>query len=142
VFAGAVGFGTQTPAGRGGRVIKVTNLNADGSGSLVEALHAQGPRLVVFEAGGVIDLGGMTLKIARPFLTITGRMAPKTALSRSPSHRIGSPSHSERSVDQENRGPVRLRAGAARRVWEPSIVTARTPEVDSGLSDEAWLGFG
>jgi hypothetical protein len=81
VFTGAVGFGIQTPAGRGGRVIKVTNLDASGPGSLAEALHAEGPRLVAFEVGGVIDLGGMILKITRPFLTVAGQTAPSPGIT-------------------------------------------------------------
>jgi hypothetical protein len=81
VFAGAVGFGVHTPAGRGGRVIKVTNLNAGGPGSLAEALHAQGPRIVVFEVGGVIDLGGKVIKVSRPFLTVAGQTAPNPGIA-------------------------------------------------------------
>lgn len=81
VFPGALGFGTETPAGRGGRVIKVTNLNASGSGSFAAALGAKGPRIVVFEVGGVIDLAGHTLKIAEPFLTIAGQTAPNPGIS-------------------------------------------------------------
>ncbi|RYD47204.1 MAG: pectate lyase, partial [Sphingomonadales bacterium] len=32
-FPGAVGPAAQTPGGRGGQIIRVTNLNADGPGS-------------------------------------------------------------------------------------------------------------
>lgn len=81
VFPGAVGFGRDTPAGSGGRVIKVTNLNASGTGSLAAALGAKGPRIVVFEVGGVIDLAGDTLKIAEPFLTVAGQSAPNPGIS-------------------------------------------------------------
>src|SRR4051812_27293658 len=69
-FPGAAGYGSETPGGRGGRIIKVTNLDAAGPGSLAAAVAAKGPRIVVFEVGGVIDLGGNVLKIAEPFLTI------------------------------------------------------------------------
>ncbi len=47
-FPGAEGFGSDTPGGRGGRVIKVTNLNASGPGSLNAACQTRGPRIVVF----------------------------------------------------------------------------------------------
>ncbi len=81
VFPGAVGFGTDTRAGRGGRVIRVTNLDADGPGSLRAAVEAKGPRIVVFEVGGVIDLERSTLAVAEPFLTIAGQTAPSPGIT-------------------------------------------------------------
>src|SRR5579862_697023 len=69
-FPGAQGWAAHTPGGRGGKVIRVTNLNADGPGSLAEAVHAKGPRIVVFEVGGTIDMGEKTLSIKEPYLTI------------------------------------------------------------------------
>ena len=53
-FPGAEGFGCQTPGGRGGRVIRVTNLKTSGPGSLQWACNQKGPRIVVFEVSGVI----------------------------------------------------------------------------------------
>lgn len=38
-FPGAEGFGTDTPAGRGGKIIEVTSLADDGSGTLRAALN-------------------------------------------------------------------------------------------------------
>jgi hypothetical protein len=67
---------TSTEGGRGGRVIKVTTLAPSGAGSLKEAIEATGPRIVVFEVGGVIDMGGQPLKITQPFLTLAGQTAP------------------------------------------------------------------
>jgi hypothetical protein len=66
----------QTEGGRGGRLIKVTTLAADGPGSLKAAIEASGPRIVVFEVGGVIDMGGQPLKITQPYLTLAGQTAP------------------------------------------------------------------
>jgi hypothetical protein len=78
VFPGAVGFGTTTYAGRGGQIIKVTNLNASGPGSLKTALETAGPRIIVFEVGGTIDWTdlGPHVTIRKPFVTIAGQTAP------------------------------------------------------------------
>lgn len=80
-FPGALGWAAQTPAGRGGAVIKVTNLNAEGAGSLKAAIETKGPRIVVFEVGGVIDLGAKTLTARDPFLTIAGQTAPSPGIT-------------------------------------------------------------
>lgn len=80
-FPGAVGWAKYTPGGRGGDIIKVTNLKAGGKGSLRAALEASGPRIVVFEVGGVIDLGGDIIRIANPFLTIAGQTAPSPGIT-------------------------------------------------------------
>ncbi len=74
-FPGAEGFGTTTPGGRGGRVLLVTNLNDSGPGSLREAVEAEGPRIVVFRTGGLIELES-TLAIRNPYITIAGQTAP------------------------------------------------------------------
>lgn len=65
-----------TKGGAGGRIIRVTTLAKDGPGSLKEAVEARGPRIVVFEVGGNIDLGRETLTISEPYLTIAGQTAP------------------------------------------------------------------
>jgi len=66
-FPGAVGWASETPGGRGGQIIRVTNLNADGPGSLKAAIETKGPRIVVFEVAGQIDLGKTSLQITEPF---------------------------------------------------------------------------
>jgi hypothetical protein len=80
-FPGAVGWAAETVGGRGGRIIRVTTLAADGPGSLRAALAAKGPRIVVFEVGGVIDLGRTTLEITEPYLTIAGQTAPSPGIT-------------------------------------------------------------
>ncbi len=70
-----------TRGGAGGRIIKVTTLAKDGPGSLKAAIDAEGPRIVVFEVGGVIDLGRDTLTIEHPYLTIAGQTAPSPGIT-------------------------------------------------------------
>src|SRR5688500_1623139 len=72
-FPGAEGWGAASVGGRGGKVIKVTNLNASGKGSFAEACAAEGPRIVVFEVSGVIR---GNIRIPKPFITIAGQTAP------------------------------------------------------------------
>lgn len=82
VVPGLVGFGTTTPAGRGGAVIRVTNLNDSGVGSLRAALLTTGPRTVVFDVSGVITLNSrITMADANSFLTVAGQTAPSPGVT-------------------------------------------------------------
>lgn len=76
----ATGF-ADGRGGTGGKVIRVTNLDADGPGSLRAAMEAKGPRIVVFEVGGVIDLGKGRLRISEPFVTVAGQSAPSPGIT-------------------------------------------------------------
>ena len=71
VLPGASSHGISTPAGRGGRVHRVTNLAADGAGSLKACVDARGPRVCVFEVSGTIRLPD-DLTLRNPYLTIAG----------------------------------------------------------------------
>lgn len=80
-FPQATGWAKETVGGRGGKIIRVTSLAADGPGSLKAAIETKGPRIVVFEVGGVIDLGRTSLEIKEPYLTIAGQTAPSPGIT-------------------------------------------------------------
>lgn len=77
-FPGAEGFGAVSKGGRGGRIVKVTNLNTAGPGSLAAACAEKGPRIVVFDISGVID-GDVTILDGR--ITIAGQTAPGAGIT-------------------------------------------------------------
>ncbi len=64
--------------GRGGQVVKVTNLAASGPASLQWAVDQTGPRIVVFEVSGVI--AGDVL-IPHGDLTLAGQTAPGAGIT-------------------------------------------------------------
>lgn len=75
------GFGIDTKAGEGGKIIKVTNTQSHGQGSLRWAVEQKGKRIVVFEVGGIINLAKETIRINSPFLTIAGETAPHPGIT-------------------------------------------------------------
>jgi len=77
-FPSAEGWGCDTPGGRGGKVMIVTNLNPDGPGSLQAACAAEGPRIVVFAVSGVIS---NTITIENSNITIAGQTAPGAGIT-------------------------------------------------------------
>ena len=80
-FPEAQGAAAHTPGGRGGKILRVTTLAPSGTGSLLAALEADGPRIVVFEVGGVIDLARHEVKITKPYLTVAGQTAPAPGIT-------------------------------------------------------------
>ena len=76
IIPGNVAFGNPTQGGLNGKIIRVTTLDPEGPGSIKEAIETKGPRIVLFEVGGVIDLNKGNLDITEPFLTIAGQTAP------------------------------------------------------------------
>lgn len=77
-FPGAEGYGRFAVGGRHGSVVKVTNLNDSGPGSLRAAIEVEtGPRIVVFDVGGLITLeSDITVQSDDDHLTIAGQTAP------------------------------------------------------------------
>ncbi|RBP40576.1 pectate lyase [Roseimicrobium gellanilyticum] len=80
-FPDAQGDGATTVGGRGGKIIRVTSLENTGPGSLREAVRTKGPRIIVFEVGGVIDLKKTSLVISEPDVTIAGQTAPSPGIT-------------------------------------------------------------
>jgi hypothetical protein len=78
-FPGAEGYGRFARGGRGGIVLKVTNLNDDGPGSLRDAIqnpkYAGTPRTILFDVSGVIALK-RGLSVNQPYITLAGQTAP------------------------------------------------------------------
>ena len=74
------GYGVNTPGGRGGAILKVTNLNDGGPGSLRAAKEASGPRIVIFEVSGTISLNSQ-ITVTSPFLTVAGQTAPSPGIT-------------------------------------------------------------
>ena len=72
-FPGAEGFGAFASGGRGGRVLKVSNLAAAGPGSLQAALDESGPRTIVFEVSGLIDA---PVRLTNGDVTLAGQTSP------------------------------------------------------------------
>jgi hypothetical protein len=95
VFPGAEGFGTTTTAGSGRHlsppettVYRVTNLNAEGPGSLKACIIGDSnkgkeddPRVCIFEVSGYIDITGSILRVYKPYLTIAGQTAPSPGIT-------------------------------------------------------------
>lgn len=73
--------GDPTEGGKGGKIVRVTTLAKDGPGSLSSALAMKGPRIIVFEVGGAIDLGQSSLLIEEPYVTIAGQTAPSPGIT-------------------------------------------------------------
>lgn len=63
------------------QVIHVTTLDGTGKGSLRDALWKEGPRLIVFDVGGVIELEKKGLSISHPQVYVAGQTAPDPGIT-------------------------------------------------------------
>lgn len=80
-WMGPLGPAAMTAGGRGGEIVRVTSLESDGPGTLRAALEADGPKIIVFEVGGVIDLDGNNLRVSSSNTTIAGQTAPSPGIT-------------------------------------------------------------
>ena len=83
-FPTAVGYGSKSVGGRGGKIIYVTTLEDNWDpGSLRYALQKEtGPRVIIFRVAGIIELkepgrgSFKDININNPYVTIAGQTAP------------------------------------------------------------------
>jgi pectate lyase len=75
------GFGSTTPGGNRGTVVRVTSLADSGPGTLREALQGKSHRRVVFKVGGTIKLQSRLLVREQSFITIDGSTAPPPGIT-------------------------------------------------------------
>ena len=74
-FIGAEGAGAVTAGGRGGTIVRVTNLNNSGAGSLRNCLEGTGTRICVFDVGGIVS-ATTQINVSSGGLTVFGQTAP------------------------------------------------------------------
>lgn len=112
------------------QVVRVTSLATKGKGSLREALKVPGPKLIVFEVGGVIDLEMKGLELHEPQTHLAGQTAPAPGITLI---RGGLSVEASQVVVQH----LRVRPGDAGQAkqsgWEPDSITT------SGGPEDVWF---
>ncbi len=109
------------------QVVHVTSVEAKGAGSLAEALKVKGPRIVVFDVGGVIDLGMKGLDLREPQAVIAGQTAPKPGITLI---RGGLRIFGDQTVVQHLRVRPGDAAQAKKSGWEPDGISTVGAPVD------------
>lgn len=112
------------------QVIHVTSLESDGKGTLRDACRKKGPRIIVFDVGGVIDLGKKGIEIHEPEVVLAGQTAPAPGITLI---RGGLSVEADRALVQH----LRVRPGDAgapkQSGWEPDGITT------SGGPADVWF---
>jgi hypothetical protein len=80
-FPGAMGYGSLSVGGRGGKIIQVTTLADAGPGSLRACITAAGPRVCVFRVNGLIRFTSKPPWITNPYISIVGLTAPGNGIT-------------------------------------------------------------
>lgn len=114
----------------GAQVIRVTSLGVKGDGTLRDALKVKGPKIVVFEVGGVIDLDMQGLSLDEPDCFLAGQTAPAPGITLI---RGGLRIRGDRAVVQH----LRVRPGDANAgpdvAWQPDGIST------SGGPADVWI---
>ncbi len=63
------------------QVVRVTSLRTKGDGSLRDAVKIKGPKIIVFEVGGVIDLEQQFISLDEPDCFVAGQTAPAPGIT-------------------------------------------------------------
>ena len=119
---GVTGFNiSNIVGGTGGQIIKVTNLNNTGEGSFRAAAAVEGPTIIVFEVGGVIDLETQTVRLTS-YTTIAGQTAPYPGITCIKGS-IGIPMHSTQIIMQHISSRVGEAGFAKGSGWDKDAIT-------------------
>lgn len=112
------------------QVVRVTSLGVKGRGTLRDSLKVKGPKLVVFEVAGVIDLEMKPIEIHEPQVYVAGQTAPAPGIT---IIRGGISIEAGQCVVQH----LRVRPGDAgqpkKSGWEPDGITT------SGAPEGVWI---
>ncbi len=63
------------------QIVRVTSLRTKGDGTFRDALKIKGPKLIVFEVGGVIDLDMQPISLDEPDCFVAGQTAPAPGIT-------------------------------------------------------------
>lgn len=112
------------------QIVRVTSLGVKGDGTLRDALKVKGPKIVVFDVGGVIDLEQQFISLDEPDCFVAGQTAPAPGITLI---RAGLRIRGNRTVLQH----LRVRPGDAgqpkKSGWEPDGIST------SGGPQDVWI---